>query len=39
MKCSQADVIVARRVVDGNAHDNTEWDNNLYLFSQHIFNE
>ena len=23
--------------VDGNAHDNTEWDNNLYLFSQHIF--
>jgi len=24
--------------VDGNAHDPTEWDNNLYLFSQHIFN-
>jgi enterochelin esterase-like enzyme len=24
--------------VDGNAHDTTEWDNNLYLFSQHIFN-
>jgi len=23
--------------VDGNAHDNTEWDNNLYLFSQRIF--
>jgi enterochelin esterase-like enzyme len=23
--------------VDGNAHDNTEWDNNLYLFSQHLF--
>ncbi len=23
--------------VDGNAHDNTEWDNNLYLFGQHIF--
>ena len=23
--------------VDGNAHDTTEWDNNLYLFSQHIF--
>lgn len=23
--------------VDGNGHDNTEWDNNLYLFSQHIF--
>jgi enterochelin esterase-like enzyme len=22
--------------VDGNAHDNTEWDNNLYLFSQRI---
>lgn len=25
--------------VDGNAHDTTEWDNNLYLFSQHIFTE
>jgi enterochelin esterase-like enzyme len=24
--------------VDGNAHDTTEWDNNLYLFSQSIFN-
>ncbi|WP_211092884.1 alpha/beta hydrolase [Chitinophaga polysaccharea] len=23
--------------VDANGHDNTEWDNNLYLFSQHIF--
>jgi enterochelin esterase-like enzyme len=23
--------------VDANAHDTTEWDNNLYLFSQHIF--
>jgi hypothetical protein len=23
--------------VDGNAHDTIEWDNNLYLFSQHIF--
>src|SRR5581483_3607981 len=23
--------------VDGNAHDPTEWDNNLYLFSQNIF--
>jgi len=23
--------------VDGNAHDPTEWDNNLYLFSQQIF--
>lgn len=23
--------------VDGNAHDTTEWDDNLYLFSQHIF--
>jgi enterochelin esterase-like enzyme len=23
--------------VDGNAHDPTEWKNNLYLFSQHIF--
>jgi len=23
--------------VDGNAHDTTEWDNNLHLFSQHIF--
>src|ERR1022692_3792225 len=23
--------------VDGNAHDTPEWDNNLYLFSQHIF--
>ncbi len=23
--------------VDGNAHDATEWKNNLYLFSQHIF--
>ena len=22
--------------VDGNAHDTTEWDNNLYLFSQHL---
>jgi hypothetical protein len=22
---------------DGNAHDNLEWANNLYLFSQHIF--
>jgi esterase/lipase superfamily enzyme len=23
--------------VDGNAHDATEWKNNLYLFSQRIF--
>jgi enterochelin esterase-like enzyme len=23
--------------VDGNAHDNTEWANNLYLFSQRLF--
>jgi hypothetical protein len=23
--------------VDGNAHDPTEWKNNLYLFSQHLF--
>jgi enterochelin esterase-like enzyme len=23
--------------VDGNAHDTTEWDNNLYLFSQRVF--
>lgn len=23
--------------VDTNGHDNTEWDRNLYLFSQHIF--
>ena len=23
--------------VDGNAHDTTEWANNLYLFSQHLF--
>jgi enterochelin esterase-like enzyme len=23
--------------VDSNAHDNTEWANNLYLFSQHLF--
>ncbi len=23
--------------VDSNAHDTTEWDNNLYLFSQHLF--
>ena len=23
--------------VDGNAHDTTEWQNNLYLFSQRIF--
>lgn len=23
--------------VDGNAHDDIEWANNLYLFSQHIF--
>ena len=23
--------------VDGNAHDDTEWANNLYLFIQHIF--
>jgi len=23
--------------VDGNAHDPTEWKNNLYLFSQRIF--
>ena len=23
--------------VDGNAHDTTHWDNNLYLFSQRIF--
>jgi enterochelin esterase family protein len=23
--------------VDSNAHDNTEWDNNLYLFAQHLF--
>lgn len=23
--------------VDSNAHDDTEWANNLYLFSQHIF--
>ncbi len=25
--------------VDGNAHDTTEWDNNLYLFSQRIFTD
>ncbi len=25
--------------VDGNAHDDTEWANNLYLFAQHIFKE
>jgi hypothetical protein len=25
--------------VDGNAHDDTEWANNLYLFVQHIFEE
>jgi enterochelin esterase-like enzyme/acetyl esterase/lipase len=24
--------------VDGNAHDDTEWANNLFLFVQHIFN-
>ena len=24
--------------VDSNAHDDTEWANNLYLFTQHIFN-
>ena len=23
--------------VDSNAHDNTEWDNNLYLFAQQLF--
>lgn len=23
--------------VDGNAHDTTEWDNNLYLYIQRIF--
>ena len=23
--------------VDWNAHDTTEWDNNLYLFAQRIF--
>jgi enterochelin esterase family protein len=23
--------------VDSNAHDNFEWDNNLYLFAQHLF--
>jgi enterochelin esterase-like enzyme len=23
--------------VDSNAHDNTEWDNNLYLFVQHLY--
>jgi enterochelin esterase-like enzyme len=23
--------------VDSNAHDNTEWANNLYLFTQHLF--
>ena len=23
--------------VDGNAHDPTEWKNNLYVFSQRIF--
>jgi enterochelin esterase-like enzyme len=23
--------------VDGNAHDTPEWENNLYLFAQHIF--
>jgi enterochelin esterase-like enzyme len=23
--------------VDGNAHDGTEWGNNLYLFAQHVF--
>lgn len=23
--------------VDSHAHDTTEWDNNLYLFSQHLF--
>ena len=27
------------RHVDGNAHDTTEWGNNLYLFSQHIFDD
>jgi len=25
--------------VDGNAHDDTEWANNLYLFIQHIFTD
>ena len=25
--------------VDGNAHDDTEWANNLYLFVRHIFEE
>jgi enterochelin esterase-like enzyme len=25
--------------VDGNAHDTTEWDNNLYLFTQRIFTQ
>ena len=25
--------------VDSNAHDNTEWDNNLYLFAQHLFDQ
>ncbi len=25
--------------VDSNAHDGTEWSNNLYLFAQHIFKE
>jgi hypothetical protein len=23
--------------VDSNAHDTTEWDNNLFLFAQRIF--
>ncbi len=23
--------------VDSNAHDGTEWANNLYLFAQHLF--
>jgi enterochelin esterase-like enzyme len=23
--------------IDSNAHDNIEWDNNLYLFAQHLF--
>ena len=25
--------------VDSNAHDDTEWANNLYLFAQNIFNQ
>jgi enterochelin esterase-like enzyme len=25
--------------IDSNAHDNIEWDNNLYLFAQHLYKE